>query len=565
MQAGVAAVPEIFTNGKLLEIPFFQRGYVWGEELWERLLEDIEFAANSDRPHFLGSVILKKGKVCDPFVYHDIVIDGQQRLTTLMIFMKALSLKRRQEDFFNSHFRFYGKEAYLKPSINDLDFFEEVINHAKAEKLPNPSSSKIIQAFNYFIERVDPQLDTNDILRNLRFIRIDLGEGEDEQEIFDTINSLGISLTTSELLKNYFFSRESIEDYQNLWVPIFEKDEETKEYWNKQIDGARGPMIEVFFDAFFQILIQDPKIGIKNEDKVDYLRRDRLSNSYKQVIKRYFNGEKDKVLKKLQEYAVRFREIFSPDECNRCIASEFGIERINVIIFGLKNTTLIPYILYVSKEAPTELSKICEVLESFIMRRMVVKESTRGYNNLFSSLIANGTLSAESLKSKLFYSSSGVSSVPSDDALLKAFLESKLTNLQSKGIIYLIESKLRPVNSSVSLLSFNSYSLEHLMPKKWRNNWKLKDMTEGSEKIRDSRLLTLGNLAIITPSLNASIRDAEWSIKKKGKKGKPGLEVCSQGILTISDFLKLTEWEEQNILDRSQWLFEKAKNIWAFP
>ena len=84
-----------------------------------------------------------------------------------------------------------------------------------------------------------------------------------------------------------------------------------------------------------------------------------------------------------------------------------------------------------------------------------------------------------------------------------------------EGIIYFIESYKRNGKDSTSLLGFDSYSLEHLMPKKWRNNWDT-CATEELSRQRDSLLLTLGNLAIIPQSLNASIRDSSWEAKKVG-------------------------------------------------
>ena len=112
------------------------------------------------------------------------------------------------------------------------------------------------------------------------------------------------------------------------------------------------------------------------------------------------------------------------------------------------------------------------------------------------------------------------------------------------------------------LLGFKGYSLEHLMPKKWRNNWAPCE-TEELAKERDSCLLTLGNLAIIPQPLNASIRDANWTVKKAGKgTANPGLELCASGLLTIHDVLKEPEWTEEKIDARADWLFEQAKRIW---
>ena len=81
----------------------------------------------------------------------------------------------------------------------------------------------------------------------MQFVRIDLDADEDEQQIFDTINSLGVNLTTSELLKNYFFNRETVGEYERKWADVFEKDDETKVYWDREIET--GNLREVLYRA----------------------------------------------------------------------------------------------------------------------------------------------------------------------------------------------------------------------------------------------------------------------------------------------------------------------------
>lgn len=103
MDAQIALIPDMFNYSTLMEIPFFQRGYVWDEDLWGRFLEDMEFIVKSRKPHFFGSLILKTGRERtedDQFSVCRTVIDGQQRLTTLVIFMKVLCLKKNENSYF---------------------------------------------------------------------------------------------------------------------------------------------------------------------------------------------------------------------------------------------------------------------------------------------------------------------------------------------------------------------------------------------------------------------------------------------------------------------------------
>lgn len=290
MDAHKALITNIFNNSTLLEVPFFQRSYVWKEDLWSRLIDDMEFITKTRKTHFLGSIILKEGNPPGPgdrFTARTTVVDGQQRLTTFLLFLKVLSLKMGQTMWFDFQFRITGQEIALRHGKNDVAAFEKVMSLISPNKLENPGNSRVIEAYNYFIDHIDTEkLDLMLIATNTMFVKIDLSANEDEQQIFDTLNSLGVNLTTSELLKNYFFSRETIEDYQDKWASVFEKDDETRAYWDFEIETGRvkRAMIDIFFDAFFQMFIQDRKYNISTEDRLMYDRLDNLSQSYQHCI-----------------------------------------------------------------------------------------------------------------------------------------------------------------------------------------------------------------------------------------------------------------------------------------
>ena len=570
MKAGEILISGIFNGSRLLEVPFYQRAYVWGEEQWERLLEDLRYVSATRKQYFMGSIILKNGRTLNTWEKYSeckVIIDGQQRLTTLMIFMKVLCLKKHENKLFERDFILEDDSIALRHGKNDVEAFKKVCAADKAEKMDNPEpGSQIIEAFNYFCDNIEEDLyDRTSIKQNVQFVCIDLTEDEDEQQVFDTINSLGVRLTTAELLKNYFFNQNNVAEYQEKWFAVFEKDDETRAYWETDIEAGRihRSLIDIFFDAYFQMFVQDSAYNVSAEDKLMYARVDHLAKSYQHFINTYCNGDKNVVLSKMKKYADCFHECFDPTCCERSIPATYGIERINVIIFGLKNSTLIPYILYLAQNVPNqnEFNRICGILESYIMRRMIVHATTKNYNRLYTSLILNKVRDADDLVQRL---SKGVDStifIPTDSDLKVGFENSKLYNLQAKGILYLLESGIRPANSSTALLGFDGYSLEHMMPKKWKNNWKPCATLELAKE-RDSKLLTLGNLAIITQSLNASIRDADWATKKAGKKNKPGLDICAKGLITINDALDKNDWNESEIESRALWLYEQSAKLW---
>lgn len=570
MKAGEILISGIFNGSRLLEVPFYQRAYVWQEEQWERLLEDLKYVTKIRQQYFMGSIILKSGRTLNTWEKYSecrVVIDGQQRLTTLLIFMKALCLKKNENDLFERDFILEDGSIALRHGQNDVEAFKKVVEAKTASPIDNiKPKSQIIDAFNYFCENIEPDLyDRSTIRKNLQFVCIDLAEDEDEQQVFDTINSLGVRLTTAELLKNYFFNQNNVDEYKQKWLDVFEKDDEAKTYWDTEIEAGRirRSMIDLFFDSYFQIFVQDSRYSVLTEDKLMYDRVDRLAKSYQHFINKYCNGDKNVILSSLKEYAECFRDSFDPSCCERSIPATYGIDRLNVLIFGLKNTTMIPYVLYLAKNVTNqnEFNQICRVLESYIMRRIVVHATTKNYNRLYTSLILNQICDAKSLLDRLSNVNDSTIFVPTDTDLENGFKNTKLYNLQTKGILYFIESGIRPANSATALLGFDGYSLEHLLPKKWRNNWPTCENDEAARE-RDSKLLTIGNLAIITQSLNASIRDSDWETKKEGKKNKPGLILCAAGLNTLKEALTKTDWNEAEIDARAHWLYEEAAKLW---
>ena len=152
--------------------------------------------------------------------------------------------------------------------------------------------------------------------------------------------------------------------------------------------------------------------------------------------------------------------------------------------------------------------------------------------------------------------------MPLDEEVEKGFFESELTNKYATTVLYMIESKIRNKEKhATALLGIKKYSLEHLMPKNWRPNWNV-DRELVDDKQRDHVLLTLGNLAIIRQSLNASIRDSNWETKKNGKGNRGGLIKYGDGIETLNTYLALDVWNETTIHARAGNLAEVANSIW---
>ena len=567
MDAGKRTINEIFNGSKVLEVPFFQRAYVWKETNWERFLEDIEYVCASKTPYFMGSLILKQQPTPSDSEVGDVrlVIDGQQRLTTISIMLKVLSLKSNITRKYEKRFVLDNGCPVLCHNRNDLAAFNRIMELDSLEDVNG--DDRITEAYRYFKQYVDPEkLNFDTICNKVLFVGIDLDQEDDEQQIFDTINSLGVTLTTAELLKNHFFTRREVNSYTQDWYNVFEKDEETRTYWDTEITTGRfkRTYIDVFFYSFLLIKIQDNAYGVTAEEKIKFSKFERLFESYKAFIKDKCDNDKSGILREIREYATVFKNSISQNVLLAELPAEAGIERINAVIFTFDTTTLIPYVLYIEKNVQDihKKNELYEVLEAYILRRVVTRQTTKNYNRLFSErLIINQVLSREAFEAYMAESDDVNNRIPTDEEVVKAFHDSVLVNRYATGVLYMIESRIRDRNRhSTQLLGVGKYSLEHMMPKKWRNNWRVEEGFNAEH--RDWMLLTLGNLTIITQSLNASIRDADWNTKKIGKGNKGGLIKYADGIETLSDFLTLDEWNEQRIYDRAEFLARNAITIW---
>lgn len=457
-------------------------------------------------------------------------------------------------------------EIALRHNRNDLNAFNKILNLTNKDKLDG--LDKVTLAYSYFSEHIDiSKLNFQNILTNMIFVGIDLGVNDDEQQIFDTINSLGVKLSSAELLKNYFFHRDDIQLYIDYWQNVFEKDADTRKYWDNEINvgSYQRSIIDLFLYSFLQIKIQDPLLNVKSDDKLIFSKVEGLFESYKKFIGDY-DIDKKELISEIKEYAKVFSENFNIEIVDNELTGNYGIERINAIIFGLENTTLIPYVLYVLKNVTDEKERngIFAYLESYIMRRMVCHANTKNYNQLFTErFISNHILKVDNIKTFISSRSDKINFMPIDSEVTDGFRQSKLINKQAAGIIYFIETIIRNKHLySTSLLGLNRYSLEHVMPKKWENNWSPVQYDDKKDK-RNRKLLTIGNLTIITSSLNSSIRDGNWDVKRNGKGNNKGLKQYASGLETFTKYLDYPNWDEDVIDERANYLSSKAIEIWS--
>lgn len=572
MDAGKKQLADILNGNRVLEVPYYQRSYVWKEEQWSRFISDMEYITSTNKDYFLGSIILKQQPTgISPFDIQSI-IDGQQRFTTFALFFKSLCLKTDDPKTFEDKFMVWDRKEKahkiaIRHSINDRKDFEAII--ALQEDVPyHPAvDSNIARAYNYFQENINPdKIDVDILLTHVIFIGISLLQGEDEQVIFDTINSLGVRLTTGELLKNYFFTESTREEYEELWAPIFEKDRELANYWDAEVVSGRlkRTNIDFFFTAYLNIKIQDPAIKVSTGHKMRYRRSEGLFNNYKDLISTY-NLDKKDMIYDILNYALIYHDNINPDIAAGEIPGTPGIERMNFLIFVLEFTTIVPYVLYLLMNVKDvdERNSMFGYIESYILRRQICKSDNKNFSDLFAeNLILNQITTLEALKDYIENKDDTQAlALPRDKKVIKSCHDKSYPNKKALAILYLLETAIREGKPHATrLYPFDRYSLEHLMPKSWKDNW---PMTEDvTEEQREDAVYCLGNLAMLPSKLNTSISNASWETKKAGKGKNFGIIYYASDIETLADVVNKPEWNETTISDRADWIAAKAIETW---
>jgi uncharacterized protein with ParB-like and HNH nuclease domain len=200
----------------------------------------MKYVSRTNKPYFRGSVILKQQETATDSRTRDArtVVDGQQRLTTILLFFKALTKKMHMASNLSRFFKTYNDELILDHNYLDKPIFDKIM--LDQEITDEDKEKPIYRCYNYVLNNIDG-INPHNVVHSLLFVGIDLQSTEDEQQIFDTINSLGVSLTTAELLKNYLFKDD--DSYNRNWRPTFEKDDDTRNYWDLEVTsgGKREP------------------------------------------------------------------------------------------------------------------------------------------------------------------------------------------------------------------------------------------------------------------------------------------------------------------------------------
>lgn len=607
----------IIRNNYLYEIPFFQRRYVWEEENWKELLDSL---SDADDCPFLGSIILKENKDSEDNIFWT-VIDGQQRLTTLSILMRAcfdeLTAIKNTERFrseyddedpwseevrtpFNetTHIKDSNKNRHTKIRHSRIDHidFEKVMNGDIKDSYENTDSektSKIISCYCFFRKALKEKgLDTVWIIweyltkrigdrdENGKYlVIIELGNKENEQAIFDTVNTAGVRLTCSDTIKNTLFQRyidvlrdsgvssnnsqdKATKLYDDQWDSIFSSSQDSIAYWNKsrQVGRLYRDNIEILLHCIAVIKgFFDPA-----EKKMSD-----LPQCYKDYISALSYSDIEAFIKEINTYAKLYQDNFEEVESEALYYydSEQYLSRIMHIVDVLEISTFLPYILYLlfQKEQgnQSDVKEHLLALERYLILHAICGESTKNYNKECIQLIKGTSIdvllaSCENINSERF----------------KYGLYHMNSNKLATLLLFWIELYKRSVsNADLKKISY-AFTLEHIMPQKWEQYWSVQVLPVYSEngeieenedlarRIRSDAVYQIGNMTLLTAKLNTSLRNYDFARKVNGEGRKRGMKALADCMIT-REILELPAWKETDIISRTAKLSEYICKIWG--
>lgn len=625
MQANPRNLDALFNSQLRYVVPMFQRLYVWQEKpQWETLWEDVAEKAELQllkkraNAHYLGALIIEGVRPESPReVKRFLIIDGQQRLTTLQLLLCAFRDYSRNSDWKtldrtasryleNADIDVMEKpdeERFkLWPTTLNRKFFSDIIlagsrdaieiKHPlvrlKWRRKPEPRNS-LVEAYLYFYAKiaewttatanakgVAAEISAFSLLQALQqdfaVVEIALSEGDDSQEIFYSLNSQGRPLSQSDLLRSLIFMRAEKEKVS--------KDEIFDKYW--------GQFESVFWSA-------EIKRGGRSFSRLDLgLRYFLMAKTGKLVDTRRVNEDYrhwiastptpySSVQEELADFS-RYSKAYQRYEAVETGTPSTDIRR---VLQDLDVSTALPLLLFLEVDGglqPQQCTEVFDILESFLVRRAICGAETKEYNKLFSEMVGELiNLEPEQVKarilSKLLTSSGITRAWPTDAEVIETAVSQPLFQILKPQALRLvlerIELKLRGKKSEDRTIP-EGLQIEHVMPQSWATHWPLNGKTipalvalypfqavnelapfADAIRARNKIIHTLGNLTLCNKYLNPAASNGSFDFKR--------VEYAHSVLRCNRYFDQLTNWNEEAVIDRGKVLGQLICQIWTRP
>ncbi len=605
MDTQVRTPQMVFMQPQRLIVPLFQRPYVWNEEnQWEPLWGDVVRVAQRlltdphgrHHPHFLGAVVIQQVQNQTGTMQERTIIDGQQRLTTLQLLLDALHAeleamsaeqpaKRIEALVTNPQGFWESPEDRFKvwPTNRDRPAFNAVMAAAAPidyTELPE-RNSRLAQGHAYFASRAREWLAADPdrvhdratgieraVRELLQMVVIDLNVDENAQEIFETLNARGAQLTAADLIKNFIFQRltESGVDIETVYQQHWQEFETG--FWETEISSGRvrHQRSSMFLNHWLiaktgeEVLAREVFYRFKVYADFD------AGTTMLDVL-----GQLHRAGRRYRQFVAAAGQLTGPLDRLGLFAYRTGV---------MESEVIKPFVLYLldpdDEPVPGEqLHKALEVVESWMVRRMLVRATSKSYTQVVAELIAQvrkaGRAQAGDVLEGYLRQQTGANWYWPDDDEVRRELQTlaayrRLSRARLRMVLEAIEDHLRGWKGQAQgfggeRVTRGKYAIEHVMPRKWQTHWPLPPGLSAAD--RDPLIDTVGNLTLLTDRLNSKVSNGPWT----GGDGKrSGLQ--QHDVLMLNRQLLAqgpNGWTEDDIRARAQRLIDVVLQIWPVP
>ncbi len=536
---------------KRFVIPVYQRDYSWRKTHCEKLWQDINNLLNQseEKEHFIGTLVVvnhSKGE--------RIIVDGQQRLTTVSLFLLAMhkflkskpGKNQNEIDLEKSLLEGYlilknsseERRVRLKPNKQDQVNFDKLFEDIEITE----NNSNIVNNYNFFYKKIKESniccLKLFEAFEKLSIVVINLDPTDNAQVIFESLNSTGLDLNSYDLARNYILMNLKPEQQEKTY----------NLYW-KEIEQNTGSDVAEFIRNFL-IYFNGKKVKKENI----YLEFKKYAHSKK--------NDKEEISKEMHRFSVFYSQILQ--------INKFGNSKIDNalkgLIEGVDFKVCICFLFDVfdnhknDKINNQELLEIINTLESYAIRKFIVSSSKQGLNSWFPGLknkiikatdkdysyfdAFNYFITSNNKHTYKFYD---------NDEFSEALIHKEIYgNYSAKHLLATLEN-----HNSAFFIATENLEIEHIMPKSLKDSWK-QSLGEKWQEVHKKYLNTLGNLSLTGKQENIKMSNKNFNEKQE-------IDYKTAKLKLNKTITSNERWGESEILQRAKELAKEAINIWQYP
>ena len=546
-------------SDKRFIIPVYQRNYSWQNKHCAQLLNDLKgLIKKPDAPHFFGSIVsshMQGGKRED-----FLIIDGQQRLTTISILLIAIVdlLKHKKvipkddrliEKITKKHlvdeYQEDQRKIRLKPIKDDCKAFDALFG----DESDFVDDSNVTSNFRYFRDRIlNENIDIDDLydaISRLQTIDIFLEKDDDPQLIFESLNSTGLELEEGDKIRNFILMGLSSELQEKYY----------EAFWNK-IEKNTHFKVSDFFKDYLTLKL-NRTVVIKD-----------IYFTFKDYVKKN-NDDVEVLLKDLLEYSKLYAIILNPMQYQNSFTA------VLVRLSQLEFTVIFPVVLAILKRwseknlTDQEVTELLRVTEIFLFRRLIVGLATNALSKIFATLDKDVTKKAQSsqlasyaeIYKYVLLNKEESSHFPNDDEFEQALFSRNIYAMSSKNKAYLFsflenEESKEQINV-IERIKDGTYTIEHIMPQTLSPVWQ-KELGEKSQQIHEQWLHTLPNLTLT--GYNSKYSNRPFKDKLDVENG------FKDSNLRLNQYVReCLKWTEEELVERQSRLSKKSLKLWYYP